>query len=225
MPPCVGRLFCGLGDAGAPRWAVPTPGARGVSPHFSRLSWFPSVMVYARGSKGTAGAPRPRPSPEGCISLWTPIRGGSGCVEGTARGGRAALAGVTVRGLRPFSLGAARRGACGAPPIRHGSCRDTFPSGEGWAVPTPGSRLGWFSSVILRARAAVPSVMVEGGGDLLRRPTESTHAPPAMHRVRRTVPCLYCQATSPATGTVAATAHHLARNEGDPRAARSPADE
>ena len=64
----------GQGDAGAPRWAVPTPG--------SRLSCTPSVIVNARGIGGDAGATRPRPSPEGRMALWTLIRGDWGRVEG-----------------------------------------------------------------------------------------------------------------------------------------------
>ena len=51
--------------------------------------------------------------------------GGSGWGGGPARGRRAGLARVTPRKGR----GATR--LCGAPPIRHGNCRDTFPSGEG----------------------------------------------------------------------------------------------
>ena len=131
---------------------------------------------------GDAGASRPRPSPEGRMALWTPVRGDWYWSEGPARGGRAGLAGVTAQGLRPFSLGAPRRGACEAPPIRHGNCRDTFPSGEGGFAPfhacaRAGLPYGRPASPML-----APSALAAGGGDLLRRPTEITPAPPAIHR-------------------------------------------
>ena len=62
----------------------------------------------------------------------------------------------------------------------------------------------------LRVRAAL-SVMVERGGDLLRRPPESTHAPPAMYHVRRTASRLYCQSTSPARAQPRPTIPRTAR--------------
>ena len=155
----------GQGDAGAPRWAVPTPG--------SRLSCTPSVIVNARGIRGDAGAPRPRPSPEG----FHP----SGLSFGGLGQGRRARRTEGAPGLRGSRLakGEARRETCEAPPIRHGSCRDTFPSGEGFFVGRARAGLPYGRPA---SRGVVRSSMVEGGGDLLRRPTESTHAPPAMHR-------------------------------------------
>ena len=105
--------------------------------------------------------------------------GGIRLSGGPARGERAGLAGVTARGLRPFSLGAPRRGTCEAPPIRHGNCRDTFPSGEGFFVACARAGLPYGRPA---SRDVVRSVMVEGGGDLLRRPAEVTPAPPAMQR-------------------------------------------
>ena len=58
---------------------------------------------------------------------------------------------------------AATRNMRGSPyPSRHS--RDTFPAGEG----------GWVAR----------SALVERGGDLLRRPTEAAHAPPAMEPIR-----------------------------------------
>ena len=153
------------GTAGAPRRAVPTPG--------SRLDCAPSVIVNARGSGGTAGASRPRPSPESCIALGTPVRGGCNLVGGPARGGRAGLAGVTPRNGR-----GATRSMPGSPyPSRHS--RDTFPSGEGFLIARARAGLPYGRPA---SRGVMRSAMVERGGDLLRRPTEATHAPPAMHR-------------------------------------------
>ena len=81
-----------------------------------------------------------------------------------------------LRGSR-LATGAPRRGTCEAPPIRHGSCRDTFPSGEGAGL----RALGRGSPTVAPLRVeVVRSDMVERGGDLLRRPTEATPAPPAM---------------------------------------------
>ena len=107
-----------------------------------------------------------------------------GVREGTARGGRAALAGVTAH-----KRCAATR-LCGVLPIRHGFRRDTFPAGEGAGL----IALGRGSPTVapLRVRL-VPSVMGARGGDLLRRLTEVTHAPPGMRRVRRTISCLFRQ--------------------------------
>ena len=104
-------------------------------------------------------------------ALWTLIRGDHHWSEA-----RRAEGAPRLRGSRR-TTGAPRRGTCGAPPIRHGSCRDTFPSGEG----------GWVAC----ARAGLPygrpaspgvtrSVMGVRGGDLLRRPTEAAQAPPAV---------------------------------------------
>ena len=81
-----------------------------------------------------------------------------------------------LRGSRR-TAGAPQRGTCEAPPIRHGFRRDTFPSGEGFFVTCARAGLPY-------GRPASPmlvrSDMVERGGDLLRRPTEATPAPPAM---------------------------------------------
>ena len=99
------------------RWAVPTPG--------SQLSCAPSVMVYARGSKGTAGASRPRPSPEGRMALWTPVRGIMiGWRPGSRRASRACGGHASQR---------ARRDAVHArfPPIRHGTAVTPSPPGKG----------------------------------------------------------------------------------------------
>ena len=109
--------------------------------------------------------------------------------------------------------GAPRRGACGAPPIRHGNCRDTFPSEEG----------GWVG----RARAGLPygrPASREGCALRLSRerrrpPAEadggysgsSGHAP-----MRRTAPFPTCPSTPADKLRHARQAHHLARNEGGP---------
>ena len=86
-----------------------------------------------------------------------------------------------LRGSRR-ATGAPRRGTCEAPPIRHGSCRDTFPSGEGMVLVA----LGRGSPTVAPLRVRVARfAMGAGGGDLLRRPTEATLAPPAMGRVRK----------------------------------------
>ena len=61
--------------------------------------------------------------------LWTPIRGDHHCAEARLAEGEPGL-----RGSRR-TTGAPRREACEAPPIRHGNCRDTFPSGEGGFAP------------------------------------------------------------------------------------------
>ena len=106
-------------------------------------------------------------------ALWTLIRGDQAGVEARLAEGEPGL-----RGSRR-ATGAPRRGACEAPPIRHGNCRDTFPSGEGFLVVCARAGLPY-------GRPASPmlarSAMVERGGVLLRRPTEVTQAPPAMHR-------------------------------------------
>ena len=81
--------------------------------------------------------------------------------EGTARGGRAAQAGVTPRNGR----GATRW--CEAPPIRHGNCHDTFPSGEGF--------LGWLSSggAPLRSPRFAHACALRHGGKRRRPPAEA----------------------------------------------------
>ena len=145
--------------------------------HYTLLWWKLQVQI-----EGDAGAPRPRPSPKSLLLSGLSFWGDGHWAKGPARGGRAGLQGSRR------TTGAPRRGTCKAPPIRHGNCRDTFPSGEG----------GW----VARARAGLPygrptslmlarSAMVERGGDLLRRPTEVTQAPPAMGRRRIVAARLY----------------------------------
>ena len=73
----------------------------------------------------TAGAPCPKPSPKS-LRLSGLSFGGSD-IGSRARRTEGAPG---LRGSRR-ATGAPRRGTCGAPPIRHGNCRDTFPSGEG----------------------------------------------------------------------------------------------
>ena len=113
----------------------------------------------------------PQTLAKGPSALWTPIRG-----IGTGSKARRATGAPRLRGSRR-TTGAPRRGTCEALPIRHGFRRDTFPAGEG----------GWVG----RARAGLPysrpaslmlarSAIGARGGDLLRRPTEVTAAPPAM---------------------------------------------
>ena len=166
---------------------------------------------------GDAGAPRPRPSPEGCIALWTSIRRDHCWLEARLAEGEPRL-----RGSRRTE-GAPRRGACGAPPIRHGNCRDTFPSGEGGFAPFLG-----------RARAGLPygrPASHEGCAPRLSKekrqppaePTEAAPAPPVMrrcgepHRVR-TVRLSPCHGKNPrlpqASGPLpaqppAAAVHHM----------------
>ena len=102
---------------------------------------------------------------------------------GSRRASRAC--GVTAQGLRPFSLGAPRRETCGVPPIRHGTAVTPSPPGKG-ASPLFVRALGRGSPAVAPLRVRVAhSAMVERGGDLLRRPTEVTPAPPAMGRVWR----------------------------------------
>ena len=99
---------------------------------------------------------------------------------GSRRASRAC--GVTAQGLRPFSLGAPRRETCGVPPIRHGTAVTPSPPGKG-ASPLFVRALGRGSPAVAPLRVRVAhSAMVERGGDLLRRPTEVTPAPPAMRR-------------------------------------------
>ena len=75
--------------------------------------------------------------------------------------------------------GAPRRVTCEAPPIRHGKAVTPSPPGKGAGL----CALGRGSPTVAPLRVRVArSVMVEGGGDLLRRPTEAALAPPAMHR-------------------------------------------
>ncbi len=71
-----------------------------------------------------------------------------------------------MRGSR-LATGEARRGACQAPPIRHGSCRDTFPSGEGF--------LGWLSSggAPLRSPRFAHACALRHGGERRRPPAEA----------------------------------------------------
>ena len=82
-------------------------------------------MVYARGSKGTAGASRPRPSPEGRMALWTPVRGDQAGLEARLAEGEPGLQGSRL------ATGEARRGACKVPPIRHGTAVTPSPPGKG----------------------------------------------------------------------------------------------
>ena len=118
-------------------------------------------------------APDPRQRAFGSLDSHS---GGSLLGGGPARGGRAGLAGVTPRKGR----GATR--LCGAPPIRRGFRRDTFPSGEGGGL----RELGRGSPTVAPLRVGVArSALVEGGGDLLRRPTEAALAPLAMGRCGR----------------------------------------
>ena len=125
---------------------------------------------------GDAGASRPRPSPEGCIALWTLIRGEQAGWEARLAEGEPGL-----RGSRR-TAGAPQRGTCEAPPIRHGFRRDTFPSGEGGLVACARAGLPYGRPA---SRGVARSAIGARGGDLLRRPTEAAHAPPVMGRVRR----------------------------------------
>ena len=115
-----------------------------------------------------------------------------GLVGSPARGGQAGLAGSRR------TTGASRRGTCEAPPIRHGSCRDTFPSVEGGFAPFFGRALAVFPYGCPASRGGVSSVMVERGDVLLRKPTEVTPSPPVMqpHRVW-TVRLSPCQSGTP----------------------------
>ena len=86
------------------------------------------------------GAPRgqcPQPARDWAARLWSQyVRVIMACNlrEGPAREGRAGLAWVTAQGLRPFSLGAPRRGACEAPPIRHGTAVTPSPPGKAFLL-------------------------------------------------------------------------------------------
>ena len=171
--------------AGAPRWAVPTTG--------SRLGCVPSVMLNTRVGQGTLGllAPDPRQRAFGSLDSHS---GGSGRVGGPARGGRAGLAGVTAR------IRARRDAEPAGLPLSVTACAVTpSPPGKGAGLVA----LGRDSPTVapLRVRV-VRSALVERGGDLLRRPTEATPAPPAMHRCGepyRFRPVPPCQPTSRGT--------------------------
>ena len=127
--------------------------------------------------EGTAGAPRPRPSPK---SLRL-----SGLSFGGDQAWLAARLAEGEPGLRESrrTEGAPRRGACEAPPIRHGTAVTPSPPGKGAGFVA----LGRGSPTVAPLRVGVVrSLMVEGGGDLLRRPAEVTQAPPAVGRGART---------------------------------------
>ena len=138
-------------------------------PAMGRVRRVASFRTCQLGGRLGLLAPDPRQRAFGSLDSHS---GGSGRVGGPARGGRAGLAGVTVRNRRTATR------SCEAPPIRHGSCRDTFPSGEGAGL----RALGRGSPTVapLRVRV-VRSIIGARGGDLLWRPTEITQAPPAMH--------------------------------------------
>ena len=105
-------------------------------------------------------------------ALWTLIRGD--CHWSKAR---RATGAPRLQGSRRTE-GAPRRGACKALPIRHGTAVTPSPLGKAFLL----SSLGRGSPTVAPLRVRVAhSASVERGGDLLRRPTEVTPAPPAMH--------------------------------------------
>ena len=81
-------------------------------------------------STGAAGTPRFRPSPKGLRPSECSFRGIVIGRRPASRRARWAHGGHTS-GLRPYAWGEARRETCEAHPIRHSSCRDIFPAGEG----------------------------------------------------------------------------------------------
>ena len=128
---------------------------------------------------GDAGASRPRPSPEDRMVLWTPIRGDCSWLEARRTEGAPGLRGSRRGVFDPFHW--ARRDAKHARLPLSVTATAVTPSPPG--KDTGLSALGRGSPTVapLRVRLA-PSALVERGGVLLRRPTEATHAPPAMHR-------------------------------------------
>ena len=140
----------------------------------TRLSCVSSVMPNARVCRGNAGASRPRPSPEGFHPSGLSFGGIGAGSKGPAHGGCAGLEGVTAR-IR------ARRDAKHARFSLSVTATAVTPSPLGKVFLLHALGRGSPTVAPLRVRV-VRSVMVEGGGDLLRRPTEITPAPPAMHR-------------------------------------------
>ena len=140
------------------------------------------------GRLGLLGGQCPHPARDGVDSLRSCYaRVGLTCnlSEGPARGGRAGLAGVTAQGLRPFSLGAPRRGTCEATPIRHGTAVTPSSPGKGGFAPFRACARAGLPYGRPASPRLVRSALRVRGGDLLRRPTEVTPAPPAMGRVWR----------------------------------------
>ena len=150
------------------RWAVPTPS--------SRLSCAPSFRMNARGGRGDAGAPRPRPSPKSLRLSGLSFGGDWNKAErpGSRRASRACRGHGAQRARRdaeharlPLSVTAAA--VTPSPPGKGLGCA------RSGGAPLRSPRFAWGDA---------RSTMVERGGDLLRRPTEVTPAPPAMGRVR-----------------------------------------
>ena len=191
------------------RWAVPTPG--------SQLSCAPSVMVYARGSKGTAGASRPRPSPEGRMALWTPVRGIMiGWRPGSRRASRACGGHASQR---------ARRDAVHArfPPIRHGTAVTPSPPGKGAGL----RALGRGSPTVapLRVTLRAPPQLREAASSCGGRRRLLLLLRPCTVAECRSIPDLACHSASRITPD-SATGPSSRTQRGRPTgAARPPADE
>ena len=116
-------------------------------------------------------------------------------------------------GSSTLFIGRGATRSCEAPPIRHGNCRDTFPSGDGFpgwlssgGAPLRSPRFAHACALRLRGRRRRPPAEADGGYSC-----SSGHAP-----LRRTAPFLTCPSTPADKPRNARQAHHPARNEGGP---------
>ena len=117
-------------------------------------------------------------------ALWTLIRGDQAGAKARLAEGEPRL-----RGSRR-TKGAPRRGCAGLSLSVTATAVTPSPPGKGTWL----RELGRSSPTVAPLRPGLrPPSWGMIGGDLLRRPTEATHAPPAMRRVRKTVSCLFRQ--------------------------------
>ena len=113
------------------------------------------------------------------------------------------------------TTGAPRRGTCEAPPIRHGSCRDTFPSGEGAGL----RALGRGSPTVapLRPCLRAPPWLREAATSCGGRRRLLRLLRPCTGAENCSIPDLFLHASRQAASSPPVRqAHHLARNEGGP---------
>ena len=165
-------------------WAVPTPG--------SRLGCAPSVMLRPREA-----VPQPArgPGAQRVGSAHTRLAIGLcafghatpawGCVAACAKARRTEGA-PGLQGSR-LATGEARRVTCCVLPIRPGFRRDTFVGSAHTRLAIGLRAFGHATPAWGCAAACARARRTEG--DLLRRPTEATQAPPALRQERHSAAC------------------------------------